>query len=755
LPEHLAGRDLTRAKLPDEIAKFPALAQVKEISADARKVFIGLLAACVYSWLVIGTTTDLALILNTVSSPLPIINTPIPIASVYVIGAALLAAVYCYFHFYLQRLWRTLATLPAFFPDGTPLDDKTDPWLLTNLVRANFKELRRSPPPLARLENLLTILLAWWLVPLTILALWARYLPAHYWLGTAWLVALFGVTAVFGRHSYRLARATLRGETPAAAGEADDGRGVSRRAWHELRQIRPDRLTVGLTAAVALCSLSAFRDNPQDPHTWLAKLLNTVGIRTFADLREANVAMRPEGWTGKEWDKVKRVDLRGRNLAFADATGAFLANIDLRGADLQGVVLWGAELQGANLTDAKLQDANLTSAKLQAAALSYAQLQGADLSSAELQGADLSFAELQGANLTDAKLQGADLSSAELQRAQFHSTPDIPVVVFGEPQLQGALLHTSQLQGANLTSAKLKRADLTYGQLQGADLQSAWLQGADLSFAELQGANLHGAWLQGADLTGAELQGADLTGSGVWRGKGWGEGTSWPLADLRGSWVAPMADSEIDTLISEATGGIPDQKRRKAAAERLNAGLRTAERPARPDFPQDWRSEPNVMFNQNDPRHQPFDWGQPKWAAERAYDGDLANFLGDLACRGAQAGVTVPFIPETVPRIPTVLPASLEGPKWQAEGLARRAIETVRADELHKEWAGSTIGFKRPVREVPNRTWPVLFAKQVTGVSCSPAKELPDDVRRQLEQLAARGDASAASSETSPPDSAE
>ena len=40
---------------------------------------------------------------------------------------------------------------------------------------------------------------------------------------------------------------------------------------------------------------------------------------------------RPDGWDGKDWSKVKRVDLRGRNLAFADATRAFLANADLRG----------------------------------------------------------------------------------------------------------------------------------------------------------------------------------------------------------------------------------------------------------------------------------------------------------------------------------------------------------------------------------------------------------------------------------------
>ncbi len=87
------------------------------------------------------------------------------------VGAAILAAVYCYLHFYLQRLWRTLATLPAIFPDGVALDDKTDPWLLTNLVRIEFRLLRPNAPPLVRLENLLAVFSTWWLVPLTLLAL--------------------------------------------------------------------------------------------------------------------------------------------------------------------------------------------------------------------------------------------------------------------------------------------------------------------------------------------------------------------------------------------------------------------------------------------------------------------------------------------------------------------------------------------------------------------------------------------------------
>jgi hypothetical protein len=145
LPEHLAGAVLTGAILPDDFGRFEALGQVAAISSEARKIFIGLLAACVYSWLVIGTTKDVALILNTSSSPLPIINAPIPITGFYVVGATLVAAIYCYFHFYLQPLWRALATLPAVFRDGVPQDDKTDPWQLTNLVRTEFAQLRATP----------------------------------------------------------------------------------------------------------------------------------------------------------------------------------------------------------------------------------------------------------------------------------------------------------------------------------------------------------------------------------------------------------------------------------------------------------------------------------------------------------------------------------------------------------------------------------------------------------------------------------
>ena len=300
------------------------------------------------------------------------------------VGAAILAAVYCYLHFYLQRLWRTLAMLPAIFPDGVALDDKTDPWLLTNLVRPHVP--RVPARPLGWLEHQISAVLAWWLVPFTLLGLWSRYLPAHGWKGTVILVLLIGFTILFGRHAFP----SCPGDTcPADARRLEQACRASTAGLPNSRAARAgqtpfrDRLAASLTVGLAVCSISAFRDNPRDPYTWVAKGLNAfnfIGIRTYADLREVDVAQKPDDWDGKDWRKVKRVDLRGRNLAFADAERAFLANADLRDADLPGADLSFAQLQGAKLLDAQLQGANL----------SHTEFQNSDFSGADVRGADLS-----------------------------------------------------------------------------------------------------------------------------------------------------------------------------------------------------------------------------------------------------------------------------------------------------------------------------------------------------------------------------
>jgi hypothetical protein len=160
-----------------------------------------------------------------------------------------------------------------------------------------------------------------------------------------------------------------------------------------------------------------------------------------------------------------------------------------------------------------------------------------------------------------------------------------------------------------------------------------------------------------------------------------------------------MTDSEIDGLVAEAAKGIPDEESRKRIAERLNAVLRTTESPGRPNFPEEWRSEPNVMFDRDDPKPEPFDWGPSRWITERAYDEQLAQFLGFLACD----------------------PNITEG---HTLGLARRAR--------------AASGILGSLAEERRRLWPSLFAARLIGRDCPPAKGLLEDMRHDLEQLAAK-----------------
>jgi hypothetical protein len=183
--EQFAGADLTGATLPQELNKlYDALENVNNISESARKLFLAVLAACLYSWLTIASTTDVNLLTNRVSSPLPIIQTSIPIGGFYWVAPLLLLCVWFYFHFYLQKLWEELGSLPAIFPDGRPLHAKIDPWLLNDLVRAHSPKLNVNRPFLSYLQLWISVLLAWWVVPITLFLFGGRYLPRHEWAGT-------------------------------------------------------------------------------------------------------------------------------------------------------------------------------------------------------------------------------------------------------------------------------------------------------------------------------------------------------------------------------------------------------------------------------------------------------------------------------------------------------------------------------------------------------------------------------------------
>jgi uncharacterized protein YjbI with pentapeptide repeats len=397
--EQLAGADLTGATLPEELKKqYDSLENVNNISESARKLFLAVLAACLYSWLTIATTTDLNLITNRASSPLPIIQTSIPIVGFYVVAPLLLLCVYFYFHFYLQKLWEELGSLPAILPDGRPLHAKIDPWLMNDLVRAHLPKLNVNRPFLSYLQLWISVLLAWWIVPITMFLFWGRYLPRHERTGTTFHVALLTISLTAALCLYRLAAATLRGverkrfrwwgmltsrggyHTAAFAVGAAMLFGMV--SWGAIMGVPSDMPIVG----VPLLHRSG-RGGARGRLTWVPRLMALVSYSPFANLTGAEVSQKKPTWSknDKDLESVTRAQLTQANLRYAEADRAFLAGADLSEADLSGALLDDADLRGANLYNANLSDALLL---------------GADLRGARLYNANLSGALLEGANLT-------------------------------------------------------------------------------------------------------------------------------------------------------------------------------------------------------------------------------------------------------------------------------------------------------------------------------------------------------------------
>lgn len=492
----LAGAIVTRAALPPEIADFSGLRQVEEISKVARNVFLAVIGGCVYSWLTLATTADADLLNNAASTPLPIIQTQVPIAGFYLAAPVILLALYLYLHLHLQTMWEGLAELPAILQDGRTLERHAYPWLLTGLVSVFMPTLHDRRPSFWVLRAILSIVLAWLLVPLTIAAFWLRYLPRHDPLGDLVLVGLVLIATWVGTAYFWHARAQLSGKP---------GRRVTRRLVYGL-ETAPAVVMVGV-------SLAAVHG---DARFWLA------GYRTFADLREAELSARSEAWfRARDRSLVRGADLRGSNLRHAEAPRVFAVNADFRGADLTGAEFPNAELAGANFEDARLDgvsfaDANLSGARLPDFAFGPDQLTGARLDDAVLEGASFSpgsrlFGQrLNGSNLTRARLEEAFLANAELKGAALRNAK-LGRANLQEADLSGADLTSADLQGARLQGAQLTGATLEHANLAGAYMDCGPLyRGGPLACVELAGANLTSAKLREADLSGAILEGAIL-----------------------------------------------------------------------------------------------------------------------------------------------------------------------------------------------------------------------------------------------------
>jgi uncharacterized protein YjbI with pentapeptide repeats len=509
LPRQLAGANLHEASLPAAILEFNALVDFHRTSATAARLFATTFAVSLLSCLTIWKTKDIQLLSD--SAIIPYLHSSAaaaaaPTDEIYLIAPAALLAIYLWFLYNLQRVWDTVLELPAVFPDGGVLGQRA-PRIITGLLRTHFRWMNPDAPSTRLIEKSLSVLLAYWTVPLVLLFFWTRYLTLQEMHGTILQEALILIavaaaiycTTSTGRPAERWV-AQAKPESPALA---------------RLKRLKPASILIALFAVLSFFSIGTIAGVPHDQQRapqygsasirrWAPSILWLLGYDPYAELTEASISLRPPNWTGAD-DQVSEVRgarLNSTNFRYAQAYGVFLAGAHLFRANFQGAFMSEADFRSADLGQANLKFAVLDRAQMNHANLDRASLDGANLTRVDLRGANLSYSSLANAELLDARLDGVSFYGAHAENAS---------LVRGN--LEKADMREAHLEGANLDSADLQQAYLWSTKLSGAHLQNAQLATAIFIDADLQGADLRGAHFNGTVLNGANLQDANLDGA--------------------------------------------------------------------------------------------------------------------------------------------------------------------------------------------------------------------------------------------------
>jgi len=187
-------------------------ANVTILSRNAGMMLLSTLVACIFVLRTTVSTPDIQLLTNGGAAPLPVLNIGVSPPLFFAVGPLALLILSLITHRYLQRLWEAMSQLPAVFPDGTTVDEKTYPWLMNGLVRTGFLRLTRGKyaASLAGMQLLAFTLLAYGMVPLTLGIVFLRCLSRHDEPLSIWHTVVLATAAAGACRGYSRDRITLR-----------------------------------------------------------------------------------------------------------------------------------------------------------------------------------------------------------------------------------------------------------------------------------------------------------------------------------------------------------------------------------------------------------------------------------------------------------------------------------------------------------------------------------------------------------------
>src|SRR6267378_1088111 len=347
--------------------------------------------------------------------------------------------------------------------------------------------LNSSVLPIARLGNLLPMtglylggplvllvlstVLAYWIVPVTLFFFWVRYLARQDFRGT--LLHVFLITASVASATclpFVVSRVLRPGDL-----RLPKSKNILRLVLRTLRASLAVGcilflLSIGVNRGLPYDRSAGPNDSAGDMRRWASLVFQSIGYRPYSDLTEATLSSPPPrgaAWTEETVERISGARLNQMNLRFARGYKAFLINAKLWRANLEGAYLSEADLRGANLRETLLRSAVLDRAQVGHAVLVSANATGANFSGADLRDADLSYGTFENAVLSNVRASRASLYAVNLRNSQLLRT-DLSRTDMRDTKLERAVLSFANLEQADLSSAKLFEANLTGAQLRGA-----------------------------------------------------------------------------------------------------------------------------------------------------------------------------------------------------------------------------------------------------------------------------------------------
>lgn len=444
---------------PDDLDRINALTRT------ARSTWFALLAALVFIGFTLMGVEDIDFYGVDRFTTLPLVSVEVPTRFFFVAAPIFAAALHCYFHFYLIRLWDALGSAQPRQTD-VHLGDAVTPWLVNDaalFLRATVKQDGAiKPRHLDGISSILNLLLIFFFTPAILAATVLYSLPARDF--TTILAAMCFLMSLY------VSVVSLRD------------------VWTELTAKAPaEAVWVCLLAIIFvafICARILLQPTPEKVQNFAE---NQLKLRLWG----LEIVDRPPNWTSYRiarrtfrdtFCKIEEIEPAGdcnnltrteRNAFFSDfkrlRRGA-IRNIRRPDWDksfpASGLInFWKADftnsfLPGVNLREAKLKHVSFKNAYMEAINLNHTTMQNVDLTRAEMH-----LAEMIGADMTGIMLKNANMEAAVLDFSLIAGTRN-KIVDFGGANLRrshnggGALRHVDLTQVTNHFQADFRNSFL-------------------------------------------------------------------------------------------------------------------------------------------------------------------------------------------------------------------------------------------------------------------------------------------------------